>query len=391
MGISWVLLIAAAVIYIQNLCFRLWGFFGLRYVRQFNVQHCFEGDEIEMVETIVNRKLLPLPWLRLESLIPGGLRFEHQSNLGISSGQLFQNHRSLFSLMPYTKIVRRHSVVCSKRGSYRLDTATLSIGDILGVQAGTRSQKLDLHLLVYPKLVQWNDIPLPAHSWQGDIFVKRWIMQDPFAASGVREYQYGDSLGSIHWKATARSQKLQVHNREFTADPRLMIILNTQITETMWEAVSDPELVELGITYAASLAQHAISQGIPVGFCSNAYSEDAPKVPIHIHAEGGWDQLNLLYETMAKLVISCCRSIDDFLEMERHQTEAAMDYILITPFISRRVEEQIELMRLNGHAVEIIELQHEPIANDRVSEENRVNENKSKHESGVTNHGGHAS
>jgi hypothetical protein len=359
MGISWILLIAVVIIAVQHACFSRFGFAGLQYSRQFHVTHCFAEDEVEMVETIVNRKLLPLPWLRLESMMPAGLQFQQQHNLAINTGTLYQNHNSLFSLMPYSKIIRRHRIRCMKRGWYRLDSAALSVGDFLGQQAATRGQKLNLQLLVYPKLIAWSELPLPSSSWQGDITVKRWIVQDPFQSSGVREYRYGDTLNSIHWKATARTNTLQVHNREYTADPRLMIILNTQITETMWDAVSDPELVEQGLSYAATLVDRAISQGIPAGFGCNGYTEEAPQQPIYLEPHNGSDYLNMIYETMAKFVVSCCRTFDDYLENEIQREGTALDFVLITPYVSASIEQQIEQLRMKGHSVEIMLLRHE--------------------------------
>jgi hypothetical protein len=100
MGISWILLIAVVIIAVQHACFSRFGFAGLQYSRQFNVTYCFAEDEVEMVETIVNRKILPLPWLRLESMMTVGLQFQQQINLAINAGTLYQNHNSLFSLMP---------------------------------------------------------------------------------------------------------------------------------------------------------------------------------------------------------------------------------------------------------------------------------------------------
>ncbi|MGO4273830.1 DUF58 domain-containing protein, partial [Paenibacillus sp. TAF58] len=116
MSISWILIITVALFLLQHLLFARWGFRGLRIERAFSTTHCHAGDDIVMIETIVNRKLAPIPWLRLESTIHAGLHFAKMSNLAVSSGALFQNHRSLFSLMPYTKIVRRHGVHCAKRG-----------------------------------------------------------------------------------------------------------------------------------------------------------------------------------------------------------------------------------------------------------------------------------
>ncbi|MBD0383188.1 DUF58 domain-containing protein [Paenibacillus sedimenti] len=357
MGISWVLLIAAVLVFAQHRFYTRRGFARLRIERAFNKSRCHVGDEVVMVETIANHKLAPIPWLRLESTLHAGLYFAKQANLEVSSGAISQNHRSLFSLMPYTKIVRRHQIHCTKRGWYKLETVAVSIGDLIGIQAAGMTQRLNLELLVYPQLERWEDIPLPSSRWQGDITVKRWIMQDPFVSSGVREYRYGDTMNSIHWKATARSQRLQVYNREFTADPRLLLVVNTQITESMWDAVTDPELVERGLSYAATLADHAVSQGIPVGFGYNGSVQDEPGVPVFIAPEGGLPHLDAMFETMAKLTVSCCRTCQDFLDDWIIHDGMAMDILLLTSFVSASMEMSIRQLEAMGHSVFIVPLQ----------------------------------
>lgn len=359
MGISWILLIAAALYFVQNWCYRRFGFTGLRVERKFDKLNCFAGDEVEMIETIVNRKLLPVPWLRLESMIHVGLHFAAQTNLDVSAGSIYQNHKSLFSLAPFTRIVRRHHIRCGRRGWYKLETAAVSIGDMIGVQTGSKILNLELELLVYPRIVSLQEIPIPSSSWQGDWTVKRWIIQDPFLSSGVREYRYGDAMGSIHWKATARSQKLQVLSREYTADPRLVILINTQITETMWDAVTDPELVEIGISYAATLAQQAILHGIPVGFGCTSYMLNEPGKAVYVLPEGGWPQLDVLLETMAKLAVACCAPFHDFLASGIGQDETPLDIVILTPYVSASIQEQIDYCEERGHTVWIIPLEHD--------------------------------
>ncbi|TXK78394.1 DUF58 domain-containing protein [Paenibacillus sp. N3.4] len=358
MGISWILIIAAVLYVLQHQVFTRLGFRGLRMERTFNKTHCHAGENIEMIETIVNNKLLPIPWLRLESTFHAGLHFAKQTNLEVSSGAISQNHRSLFSLMPYTRIVRRHHIQCAKRGWYKLETAAAAIGDIVGIPAVSATHRFQSELLVYPPLVNYEDIPLPSSRWQGDIVVKRWIMPDPFMTSGVREYRYGDTMSSIHWKATARSQRLQVFSREFTADPRLLIVVNTQITETMWDAVSDPELVEKGLSYAATLADYAISQGVPVGFGFNGWRQDQPGIPVYLAPEGGWPHLDRLFETMAKLAVSCCRSCNDFLANWEEQDGSAVDIVLLTAFVSSALQSRISQLEAMGHSVYIVPLDH---------------------------------
>jgi len=193
----------------------------------------------------------------------------------------------------------------------------------------------------------------------GDVVVKRWIVEDPFMYAGVRNYQSGDPLNHINWKATARVGKMQVHKRDYTADPKLMIYLNLDISEDMWDAVTEPERIEKGISYAASIAQYAISNGIETGFGCNGYLIDCPGKPVRIPPKSGVAHLTYLFEAMAKLVIKREVTFFTFLEEDIQSGVAATDFLFITPYISERMENQIARLRERGNEVEILYLPKE--------------------------------
>jgi uncharacterized protein (DUF58 family) len=356
MSLQWFLFITAVVIILQGWIYKRWGFSGIIYTRSFSTRGVFEGEEAEMVERILNQKLLPLPWLRIESKMNPNLEFYQQSDLRIKHGEF---HRSIFSLMPYTGITRRHRVKCLKRGCYRLTSAAMTLGDLFGTYDESKDFTVNAEILVFPRLVPVNEIPLPSHSWQGDITVKRWILEDPFMISGVRDYQWGDPLNRISWKASARTGELKVYNRDFTADPRLMILLNIDQSEAMWDAVTNMDLVERGISYAISLAQHAISNGIPVGFGCNAYQIDQKDRPIRIGPSMSKEHLYFLLEVMAKLIIVRSMTFFTFLEEELSRQTSALDYLFITPYTSDRMNQQISRLRSRGNSVEILLLDKE--------------------------------
>jgi uncharacterized protein (DUF58 family) len=359
MGIHWYILIAFVIIYLQGVIYRRLGFTGLSYSRSFTERAVFAGEEVQMVEKIVNRKLLPLPWVRLESSIHAHLAFRQTDQMDISSGKLFQNHKSMFSLMPYTQITRRHTVQCTKRGWYFLDSVAVTYGNLVGAPSATRNIKLSLQLLVYPKPYPIESIPFSSHSWHGDIAVKRWIVEDPFIISGVREYRSGDPLHHINWKATARAGSLQVHRRDYTADHRLLIYLNFEVTEKMWDAVTDPDLIEKGVSYTASLAQYAISQGMETAFGCNGYTTDRPKEPVTATAANGADPLTAIYETLAKLEIARSVPFDTFLDMEAGIGRPNSHILIITAFVSEKMRDPIARLEKQGHQVTIIPLEHE--------------------------------
>ena len=49
---------------------------SIEYRRTFSADRAFVGDEIELTVQIVNRKLLPLPWLQVEDELPTTLGFK---------------------------------------------------------------------------------------------------------------------------------------------------------------------------------------------------------------------------------------------------------------------------------------------------------------------------
>ncbi len=353
MSLGWFLIILALVLALQSLIYGRWGLSGLSYRRWFSTDAVFEGEEAEMVEQIKNRKLLPLPWLRIEARIHPSLRFSRAADLNIKHDEF---HTSIFSLMPYTGITRRHRVLCMKRGCYRLRTVALTCGDAFGLKEITRDIRVDAQLLVYPRLIPADQLPFPCRSFLGDVTVKRWIIDDPFYLAGIREYRPGDPLNRISWKATARINRLLVNDCERTADPRVMIYLNIDIDEGMWNAVTDTELVEKGISYSASLAALLLEEGIPTGFGSNAHLIDDEKSPVSIAPAAGRDQLGLLLETMALMEIERSMTFHTFLSGEIETRTDPSDILIITAYTSDRMMEQVKRLEQKGHSVQVCDL-----------------------------------
>lgn len=356
--LTWLIVLALLFGWVQSWLYRRFSLKKLDYMRSFAARSAFEGEEIEMVERIANRKLLPLPWLRLESLIPVGLKFGRQQNLDISGGELYQNHKSIFALPPFRKITRRHTVRCMKRGCYRLSSATMTAGDLFGASSVTKRLELAAELLVYPKIRPLGAFEFPSRSWMGDMAVRRWIVEDPFLVTGVREYRPGDSMRHINWKATARTGELQVHRNDYTADRRLMVLLNFDLSEEMWNAVTEPERIECGLSYAASLIHHAVHLGMEAGFGCNGYLSGEDKVSVRVSCAAGKEHLQAILETMARMEIARSLNFAAFLEEELCTCSGAdaADYCIITAFVNAPMEAAIKRLQEKGHSVTVCEL-----------------------------------
>lgn len=356
MGIHWFIIITVIVLYIQRRVYLRHGLHNIEYERYFSDETAFVGDEIHMVECISNKKLLPIPWLRLESRIDPALKFQSQNDLDIKYGEY---HKSFFSMGSYKRITRKHRIKCDRRGFYSLNSAVITCGDALGMEETCKNIELSSNLLVYPGAIRMEEILFPVHNWLGEIVVKRWIVEDPFIISGVRDYNYGDPLNQINWKATARSGEIKVHNLEHTSSPSLMIYLNVDDSENVQGYVANRDIIEKGITYAASIAHYALAKGIETGFGSNGYIVDQPKRVIRVAPGVGSGQLMLLLEVMAKMVIAQSKVFSTFVEEDILSGVTNRDYLFITCYVDEDIMRKIDRLKGMGNSVEIIRLSPE--------------------------------
>lgn len=352
MFILWFVLTSAAVLYGQTLLFRKLVLNRLSYQRQFRQRSCVRGDEIELVELIENRKWLPVPWLRVESQLSAHLGFRKGENFDVSKGELYQNHRSFFSLGGYTRVTRTHRLTPARRGCYNLSTVTLTGGDLLGNAHCHMQIPLEGELIVYPRPAEVPFHELPSRSWQGEHAIRRFIVPDPFVISGAREYQPGDTMKQINWKASARTGTLQVHQYDYTADRSLMLLLNVDDAEGMWRSVSNEALIEQGIEWAAGAAEAAIVQGMEVGFAANmplAGSLDSTR----IEANRGYEQLTAMYEAMARLELSRTESFLSLVGREGQLAYSNRDILVISTYWNEELEAAAARLRSNGNSVTV--------------------------------------
>ncbi|AOZ92092.1 DUF58 domain-containing protein [Paenibacillus crassostreae] len=356
MAFVWLCFAGILVVLIQGLLFGVPVLRRISYTRHLNKDHCYAGDSLEMIEVILNEKRLPVIWLRLEAMLPASFSFLSREVMQISKGSIYQNHRSVFTLKPYSKITRYHPFIAQSRGVYNLETVSMSGGDLFGLFSNTKLVPMNASLWVYPKLLSIDDMPSSYRTWQGELEVSRWVVEDPFLILGTREYSGNDPMNRIHWKASARTGQLQVYKQGYTADPEVIVYVNVQVNAEMWNMVSDPDMVERALSYAATTASYLIQQGMRVGFGHNAMHGQKSTQAIRIEPGYGKAHLDEILKAMAEVEMKCLQPFQQFLKDElilRTEGET-WDYLLITGHVSEQIEEQIWHLRSRGNSVMVL-------------------------------------
>ncbi len=352
MNMLWLVVVAALMTLVQVFFFAFTGLRKVTYRRYFSQPAANQGDHVELIEEIANEKLSPVPWLRVESRISKNLGFIRQSAVDLTSDE--QHHRSVFFLGPYKRIRRRHHITCLKRGYYNLNSVTLTSGDLLGLYSQSRQKDLHAELVVYPAFLDPESIVVPSHRWQGDVLVRRWIQPDPFLVNGIREYRQGDAIRDVHWAATARTGALQVKTHDYTASPKIMLLLNVQLREDQWGELNEEqrETIEYGLSMAATLAAWAIEHGVETGFSSNGQLVgDETGETIYIPPRNSQEHLSVLLDTMARMRIRRQSSMQAFMEELQGRALRDMDIVVISPYWSDLLEDRAQRLRAMGNAV----------------------------------------
>ncbi|MEJ8306843.1 DUF58 domain-containing protein [Saccharibacillus sacchari] len=305
-----------------------------------------------MIEIIENDKRLPVAWLRLESEFPASFRFRGQPSQKMELGSVYQTHTSGFALMPRRRVIRRHFLTCEGRGVFQLSTVFMTSGDLFGFIQQARSETIQTPLIVYPALLQNTQLPLSWHNWQGDLSVRRWIMEDPFLIEGSREYAAGDPMNRIDWKASARTGGLQVYKQGYSADPNVMIVLDIGKVIVGLQGGGGEAEAEHAISFAATCATHLIASGVPVGFVHNAHSLNERRIP----SGSGTVQRQLVMEAMAGMRLQSKITLSDCLmeEAKHHRQGLAKDYLVITNANPASIGQACKQLEHLGHRVSVI-------------------------------------
>ncbi len=328
------------------------GLRGLIYQRRFSRAAAFEGEEAELIEVIRNDRSFFVPWLRAESRISPFLRFGRQDNLSVR-GERY--HRSIFTLRPFQQITRRHKVRLAHRGAYDAGNVSLTMGDLLGISSEGTELYTPARSLVYPKLLEEKDLPLPVSRLQGDLIVRRHLVSDPFLVNGIRGYQAGDAVRDIHWPATARMGSLQVKTHDYTADTKLLVLINAQMTEDQWGDLMDyeQELIERAISIAATVCVRVLRAGVAAGFAANMPLDGGEEPAVYPPERYNAREEELL-SAFARLKILRCRNFLSFLDDLSFLR--GTDILLLSAYVSQSVEEKIDQLRFQGNTVTVYRL-----------------------------------
>jgi len=312
----------------------LWDRLALRavtYERLLSEKRAFVGETVRLTLRVTNRKPLPLAWLRADDSFPEALA-PVERPLSPSSLPTRGTLSHLMSLRWYERVSLDYHLHCTKRGFYFFGPVVLRSGDIFGIfESSGRLPHMD-RLIVYPRVLPLPELGFPGKEPLGETTSRHPIFQDPTRTVGIRDYMPEDSFKHVHWKASARQQKLQVKVYEPTIRQQLVIFLNVATFPQIWMGV-EPERQEYAISVAASIAYHATRHRYAVGLVANGSVPNSDQ-SIKVLPSRDPDQLTRILEALAAVTTFATTPIEQLLLAQSPRLPWAATLVVVTTAVT---------------------------------------------------------
>ncbi len=372
------LFIVAALFFLSSGVARLWSRYSLtrlQYQRKLSAKKVFWGDQITLDISVSNSKMLPMPWIMVQEEVPRGVTFlkgrlsaSHKSNTEVLS--------SFLSLSWYHKVTRRYPIQCQKRGTFVFGPASISSGDPFGFFRKKIAYEDNSRLLVYPKILPLEDIGIPSRHPFGDLRIKRHLFEDPVLVMTTREYVSGDPLKHIHWKSTARLQRLQSRVFEHTTTIDMALFLDTRTAaDTNYWSIISPDFLETAILTAAAISNHSFNEGYKVGLYANEYYHQSEHL-MKLAPSSNTDQFRNILEALAQIQGIPALTLDKLLIREARQMHWETTIVIITAVPTLELITTLKRFKRAGRRVAMVLIGHDSLPGNmegiqvyRVSEE----------------------
>jgi len=211
------------------------------------------GDELEEAFELVNNSGSEVLWAEVvdHSNMPG---------YSVSSVRAAEAHQM---------VNWRVNAACTQRGVFQLGPWELLLGDPFGVFQVIQTYSEQNEILVYPPLADLPRSLLPHQRMVGDHRpLHQPLPAETIQAITARPFAPGDPLRHIHWRTTARKEKL--FSKQFEPEAASRVWLLPDFDARVHQTHAGESTLETTVTLTATLAALLLNDQIEVGLAAYA-------------------------------------------------------------------------------------------------------------------------
>lgn len=191
------------------------GVFFLRLYLETSGDEAQKSQPVEFSLSIANESFIPFPFVDAEITVPREDAVRCDKVL------------TRMSLVPFGGYCIRRNLSFTYRGSYDIGVSDLYCTDMFRMFKYRSDVNIFTQIFVMPRQVALPARPNMDTSEELTVTTSRLAGQDNTEMSDIREYRRGDSLRSVHWKLSSKSDELIVREYARNAKQQMIIFCDT--------------------------------------------------------------------------------------------------------------------------------------------------------------------
>ena len=343
-------------------------------------RHCKQetaevGESIAVEIKVANTSALPVSWVLLEDMLPAKALVENRNRLRVKKRRF-----KIAMVRPHGEINLNYEIEFLMRGYYQVGPLVLETGDLFGLHRRYRVGSAPNFVLVYPRVVPLQGFDLASRRPLGEVLLTHRLFEDPTRIAGVRNYEAGDPLNRVHWRASARTG--QLHSKIYEPSTIAGATLVLDFHEAGYDDKREPQRSELAVTATVSLAHALYQLGQQVGLVTNgrdaadrirlegwtsdfrtrkeaqqsvAMREHSERLqPIVVETRRGIEQFQRIRETLARVELTDGLTVPQLLEETSSRLPRDATVVAILGSVSPETALALGSLRRRGFAVTAI-------------------------------------
>jgi uncharacterized protein (DUF58 family) len=282
-------------------------------LRQLAFHRAFSGRRIQVGEIfderlmLDNLSLLPKIWVQIadSSTLP-----EHRAGYIASIGA-------------HKRAVWHAKTTCRHRGRFQLGPVTASSGDPFGLFCQRAVLSPAQEIVVMPRALHIKNFVLFAGELSGRGRSSYRALQATTNATTIREYTIGDALSRIHWRSSARYNKLMV--KEFDLDPAVDVWIFLDLSASVQAGKGEHSTEEYGVTIATTVATYLLRQDLSVGMVVNGERREL------LSLDRGERQIERVLELLTVVTAGSGLALQEALALDAFHLGRSTVALIITP------------------------------------------------------------
>ncbi|MHB8064196.1 MAG: DUF58 domain-containing protein [Ruminiclostridium sp.] len=328
---------------IISIAYTLYVYYRFKFVQDIDKRVIIKGESIKLIIKLSNEDLIIFPYV-------------YVSFFGSHSIFNANGFSQSLSITPFSKKEFIFDMECKYRGQYEVGISNIYIEDFLGLFRLKYKIPETKKIIVYPKIEHLNNFDVFSLNCSDSQSLSQGITKDFNNIKDLRDYYYGDSFKKIHWKLTARNNKLMIKNFHSTTDANINILLDLRqnnYTEDINIIIED-KLIEAVV----SVLHYYLFKSISVNYM---YSGEK----LEVLRASNQAEFELIYKTLASVDFNQKVSLADIIKLHYESSNTSTDIIIFTSILDVDLYNEMYNAQMSNHTICLIYISPKALVSDR--------------------------